>query len=48
MSLLAKDIEVLKQLGSKYMSLATLPVQKEKLELWKSLNRCKMQRPMVY
>jgi len=43
----SKDIKVLKELGSKYMSFATLPVQKEKLELWKSLNRCKMQRPMV-
>lgn len=47
MTLSKKDIEVLKQLGFKYISLATLPVQIEKLKLWKSLNRFKMQRPMV-
>lgn len=29
------------------MSIATLPIQKEKIILWKSLNRSQMQRPMV-
>lgn len=42
-----KEIEVLRELASKYMSYATLPIQKEKRELWYSLNRLNMQKPMV-
>jgi hypothetical protein len=41
------EIDVLRQIGEKYMSYASLPVQKEKLLLWKALNRCDMERPMV-
>ena len=29
------------------MDIATLPVHREKMELWKALNRNRMQRPMV-
>ena len=29
------------------MGFASLPVQEEKLKLWKALNRSQMQRPMV-
>jgi hypothetical protein len=47
MSVSQKEKQILRELGSKYMSIATLPVQKEKIELWKSLNRSRMQRPMV-
>jgi hypothetical protein len=47
MSLSKKDKQILRDLGSKYMSIATLPIQKEKIELWKSINRGQMQRPMV-
>ena len=47
MSISQKDKEILRELGSKYMSIATLPIQKEKIKLWKSLNRSQMQRPMV-
>lgn len=47
MELSKHDVEVLRRLGAEYMSFATLPVQKKKMELWKALNRSEMQRPMV-
>ncbi len=42
-----KDTEILRRLGAEYMTFATLPVQKQKMELWKALNRSQMQGPMV-
>ena len=42
-----KDKETLGSLANAYMEIATLPVQDEKIELWKALNAGKMQRPMV-
>jgi hypothetical protein len=47
MSVTPNDRKILRDLGSKYMSIATLPIQIEKMALWKSLNRSQMQRPMV-
>ena len=47
MSVSKKDTEILRELAKRYMEVATLPVQKEKVELWKALNRCDMKRPMV-
>ena len=47
MNISEKDILILRQLGEEYMKYASLSVQKEKLNLWKSLNSFKMQRPMV-
>ena len=47
MALTEKEISVLQETAKKYMEYANLPVQKEKIELWKALNRGKMQRPMV-
>jgi len=41
------DKKVLQEIGARYMEIATLPVQKEKIGLWKALNRSKMARPMV-
>lgn len=41
------DKRALREIGKRYMEIATLPVQKEKIELWKALNRSKMLRPMV-
>lgn len=41
------DREILRQLATKYMEYATLPVQAEKIRLWKALNRGQMERPMV-
>jgi len=38
---------ILRALVFEYMTFAALPVQKEKIELWKALNRSKMVRPMV-
>lgn len=43
----AQDKEVLRRLAAEYMEFALLPVQKEKVELWKALNRGKMVRPMI-
>ena len=42
-----QDREILRRLGTEYMEYASLPVQKEKRDLWKALNRCEMARPMV-
>ncbi len=42
-----QEKEVLRQLAQRYMQYASLPVQKEKIRLWKALNRGEMERPMV-
>lgn len=42
-----KDISVLRRLGEQYMDIAALPIHKEKIKLWRDLNRGFMQRPMV-
>lgn len=42
-----QDKEILRRLAARYMEIATLPVQKEKIALWKALNRNQMERPMV-
>ena len=47
MAFSTRDKEVLRRLAAEYMEFALLPVQKEKIELWKALNRGKMVRPMV-
>lgn len=47
MSLTAQDKEILRTLAKQYAEYASLPVQKEKKELWLSLNRGQMQRPML-
>ena len=47
MSLTAQEKEVLRTLAKQYAEYASLPVQKEKKELWLSLNRGQMQRPML-
>ena len=45
--LTTQEKDTLRALASDYMSYAVLPVQKEKTELWKALNRGGMVRPMV-
>ncbi len=47
MNEMIKDRELLKPLLEEYARVAALPVQKEKKELWRSLNNLKPQRPMV-
>ena len=47
MDITQHDKEILRKLASKYMEIASLPVQREKMALWKALNRGNMQRPMV-
>ena len=39
--------QLLRTLASQYMDYAALPVHKQKRDLWKALNRGRMQRPMV-
>ena len=41
------DRDILRRLADAYMEYALLPVQKEKRDLWKALNRFAPQRPMV-
>jgi len=41
------EINILRQLGEKYMNYASLPIQREKLRMWKALNAAKHERPMV-
>jgi hypothetical protein len=42
-----KDRSVLRELGTQIAEIAALPVQQEKIRLWKGLNGLKPQRPMV-
>ena len=42
-----QDKKILRELASRYMEFASLPKEKEKVSLWKSLNASRMQRPMV-
>jgi len=41
------DKEILQRLAVQYMEVAQLPIHREKMELWKAINRSQMQRPMV-
>ena len=45
--LTAPERDIIIALSEEYMKYALLPVQKEKINLWKALNRSKMERPMV-
>lgn len=47
MKISQKDENILKELLNKYMEIASLPVQREKMELWKAFNRHDLTRPMV-
>lgn len=47
MNISKQDREILRGLAQKYMRYASLPIQKEKRELWRSLNCLHMQKPMV-
>lgn len=47
MALSSHQIYTLKELAQNYMEIALLPIQQEKINLWKALNRFNMQRPMV-
>lgn len=47
MALSPHQINTLKNLAQNYMEIAMLPVQQEKINFWKALNRFSMQRPMV-
>ena len=47
MQLNPQEKQILRDLASRYMEIASLPVQAEKRDLWKALNRSKMERPMV-
>lgn len=47
MNLKIKEIETLRALANEYMEIASLPIQREKMELWKAFNRHDSTRPMV-
>jgi len=43
-----QDKQILRELAKKYMELASLPVNKEKTEMWKHINMLKDEKPMVW
>lgn len=43
MQLNPQEKQILRDLASRYMEIASLPVQAEKRDLWKALNRSKME-----
>ncbi|MEN8127282.1 MAG: hypothetical protein ABFR90_05685, partial [Planctomycetota bacterium] len=43
-----KDTEVLRRLAGEVAQIASLPVHKEKAQLWTKLNDLKSERPMVW
>ena len=47
MNLKKQEIDALRKLAQEYMEIATLPIQREKMELWKAFNRHDNTRPMV-
>ncbi|HUV38093.1 MAG TPA: hypothetical protein VMY39_00690 [Planctomycetota bacterium] len=47
MAVSVKDRDTLRELGKRVADIAALPVQKEKIALWKALNALKPVRPMV-
>ena len=47
MQITSNDILVLRTLANQYMEIATLPAQREKMELWKAFNRHDKTRPMI-
>lgn len=42
-----KDQEIIRETAKKYMEIASLPIQREKMELWKKFNSNESSRPMV-
>ncbi|MCI6018120.1 MAG: hypothetical protein MRZ59_04640 [Clostridiales bacterium] len=48
MEISQNDIQILRELGKEYMEVASLPVQREKMTLWKNFNACgSNMRPMI-
>ncbi|GKX29298.1 hypothetical protein SH1V18_17780 [Vallitalea longa] len=43
-----KDIEILRRLGAKIAEIASLPIHKEKADLWTKLNDLNSSKPMVW
>lgn len=46
--LTTREKEVLRRLGAKIAGIATLPVHKEKAQLWQKMNDLEQERPMVW
>lgn len=46
--LTTREKEVLRRLGAKIADIATLPVHKEKAQLWQKMNDLEQERPMVW
>lgn len=47
MKLRQEEVIAMRKLAHEYMEIASLPVQREKMELWKAFNRHGKTRPMV-
>ena len=42
-----KDLKILRDLGKKYVEIATLPIQDKRIEMWKRLNDLKKVKPLI-
>ncbi|MFI3236675.1 MAG: hypothetical protein R3Y47_01450 [Lachnospiraceae bacterium] len=47
MNVRKEEVAALRELAKRYMEVASLPIQREKMELWKKFNRNDRSRPMV-
>mgnify|MGYP006282958947 CR=1 FL=1 len=47
MELNSKDVAIVRELAERAAEIAALPVQEEKRRLWRALNACRAERPMV-
>jgi len=43
-----EDIQVLRELGKKYAQIASLPIQKQRQEMWKRLNNLQKVKPLIW
>lgn len=46
-ALSGKDLQILRSLARRFAEIAALPIQKERTELWRRLNRLERVRPMI-
>ena len=48
MSIPEKDVAIVRELGEKVAEIAALPIQKERVDMWKRLNSLKRVKPMIW
>ncbi|MHB8277796.1 MAG: uroporphyrinogen decarboxylase/cobalamine-independent methonine synthase family protein [Candidatus Humimicrobiaceae bacterium] len=48
LKIIDKDLKILRELGKKYAEIASLPVQDERINMWKRLNDLKEVKPLIW